>query len=226
MRAGRSKCLLEVEDYGHVFVGCWDSRVEVSSYPVQDTAGPASLKGSSGKRRLTFKDYKNIETKSDVRALLRYQIQQAAGATPASNLKDRHAMFASDEAIDVVICGQNEGYLDIIDLKTLTTLSSQRLPKVSHIYQMLRLESDNESTIALAAYNGLHFIKLLSENNRIIIEKTQEIYLKGQFCNRVIEFEYQGQVMLMAAVWGASGFHVIDRTQQQILVTIPYPFDL
>ena len=32
MRAGRSKCLLDVEDYGHVLVGCWGSTVEVSSY--------------------------------------------------------------------------------------------------------------------------------------------------------------------------------------------------
>jgi len=76
---------------------------------------------------LKFKDYKNIETRSDVRCFLRYQIKQASGRQSFSsvtpNLKNRNR-YANDEAIDAVLCGQNEGYLDIIKLKTLSIVAS------------------------------------------------------------------------------------------------------
>jgi hypothetical protein len=78
-------------------------------------------------------------------------------------------------------------------------LISQQIEKVSHIYQMAICPNQ---MVALAAYNGLYFIKI--EHDRIV--KLPISIFEGYFCNKVLCFDSK----LMITIWGDQNFHVID----------------
>ena len=57
----------------------------------------------------------------------------------------------------VLLCGENEGCCDIINIESFENLHSCKLEKVGHIYQ---LEKIGYSEIAIAAYNGIYFASI------------------------------------------------------------------
>ena len=62
----------------------------------------------------------------------------------------------------IIVCGQNEGNIDLIDMENLENLMKLKQKKISHIYQLIQTSRLNE--IAIAAYNGIHFLTIQSTN--------------------------------------------------------------
>jgi len=80
-----------------------------------------------------FKLIKTFKTKAAVRSLCQFD----------SNL---------------LVCGENEGYIDIIFYPTLELTVGRRFEKIGHIYQIQPTSIKNEMVVC--SYTGVHFVKI------------------------------------------------------------------
>ena len=87
------------------------------------------------------------------------------------------------------MCAQNEGYLDVYLIKNnkeIVHVKSEKLSKMSHIYQICMLGKEKmgqiENQIALSTYNGLHFSSLNSKKIANFCSKKMKKYsLRASF---------------------------------------------
>lgn len=124
--------------------------------------------------------YTHIKTQSDVRCFL--------------------------EINGLLLCGENEGYCDLIDIANLRNIHSCKLDKVSHIYQ---LEKIGYSEMAIAAYNGIFFASIsIQKGQQAKVSLSEEVVLKGKFCNKVLHLKKKG--ILLVAVWDTPSIYVVS----------------
>jgi len=65
-----------------------------------------------------------VKTSSDVRALLKFRLKLVN-------------KFQQSEYTEIVVCGQNEGYIDLIDIEGHERLGFFKIKSISHVYQVL-----------------------------------------------------------------------------------------
>ena len=62
---------------------------------------------------------------------------------------------------DLIIAGENDGFIDLISVDTLQILVSKRFESVGHIYQVQPTSLRDE--IVICSYTGVHFVKIFRE---------------------------------------------------------------
>ena len=62
---------------------------------------------------------------------------------------------------DLIVVGENDGYLDLIFLDTLRVVVSKRFEQLGHIYQVQPTSLKDE--IVVCCYTGVHFVKIFRE---------------------------------------------------------------
>lgn len=113
-----------------------------------------------------------------------------------------------------MICGENEGFIEFIDMKTLLKVHTSKVNQLSHIYQIIKTSQNlHPNEIAIASYSGLSFIKVerkdgATSSDEIDLYVANEKYLDGEFVNKVCEYAPD---KIIAAVWDSDRYAIIDR---------------
>jgi len=120
----------------------------------------------------------------------------------------------------LLVCGENEGYIDIIFLPTLELTVGKRFEKIGHIYQIQATSLKNEMVVC--SYTGVHFVKIYVDKitGAMSLHLNEVCYITEQFVNKVIEFEHG---RFLAALWDSNKYMIIDHEQEKIASTIPHP---
>ena len=109
-----------------------------------------------------FKCIKHIRTKAGVRTLA--QIDE-----------------------DQIACGENDGFVDILSISSLSVNIGKRFEQIGHIYQVQATSLRNE--IVVCSYTGVHFVKVFQDQmtGMMSLHLSPIAYITEQFVNKVIE---------------------------------------
>jgi hypothetical protein len=106
-----------------------------------------------------------------------------------------------------LVCGENEGYIDIIFLPSLEITVNKRFDKLGHIYQIQATSLKSEMVVC--SYTGVHFVKIFVDKatGAMSLHLNPICYITEQFVNKVLEYECG---RFLAAVWDSNKYILID----------------
>ena len=91
---------------------------------------------------------------------------------------------------DSIMCGENDGFMDVISISSLQLVIGKRFEAVGHIYQVQPTSLRNE--IVVCSYTGVHFVKIFTDQmtGMVSLHLNPQAYVTEQFVNKVIEFDH------------------------------------
>ena len=87
---------------------------------------------------------------------------------------------------NTLLCGQRDGYIQIISMNNLNKIQNFHLERTSHIIQVNKTSRPNE--IVLATSKGLFFAEIV-DYGEYKVTLSDEVYLKEQDIKGVVEYK-------------------------------------
>ena len=121
---------------------------------------------------------------------------------------------------DQIACGENDGFVDILSISSLSVNIGKRFEQIGHIYQVQATSLRNE--IVVCSYTGVHFVKVFQDQmtGMMSLHLSPIAYITEQFVNKVIEYDHG---RFLAAVWDSSKYILIDHEQEKMGKNIAHP---